>query len=169
MKLFLRSLVLLTITLCISPYALAISIVVDGLHYTIQDNYCKLTAIDEDIEILKIPQFVEWDGEVYEVNALGNECCSKSSVLKEVKIEAPILSIPQKAFYSCNNLETVQIPETVLSIGAQAFMSCKSLTTITLPEGLKSIEEKAFGSTGLKELIIPESIEKIGDYSFSIL
>ena len=60
----------------------------------------------------------------------------------------------------------VTIP--VIGIGLDAFYGCDDVTSITLPEGLRIIENNAFESmNGLTEIVIPESVTHIGEWSFS--
>lgn len=56
--------------------------------------------------------------------------------------------------------------ESVTSIGDFAFRGCNGLTSVTIPEGVTSIGESAFQSTGLENVVIPNSIEEIGAYAF---
>ena len=55
------------------------------------------------------------------------------------------------------------IPESVRSVLPYSMYMCDSLTAVTLPSALVFIGEQAFyGCTGIKELIIPDSVVQIG-------
>nr|WP_315124353.1 leucine-rich repeat domain-containing protein [uncultured Capnocytophaga sp.] len=86
--------------------------------------------------------------------------------LKSVNLEEGIEEIADFAFGGCK-IESIRIPRSVKKIGGYAFASCTELTELQLQEGLKEIANLAFvGCTGLKELEIPESISKMGDFCF---
>ena len=58
------------------------------------------------------------------------------------------------------------IPETVLTIGAYAFAYNESLTDLIIPEGVTKIDKNAFYYAGINSVVIPTSVEEIGDYAF---
>ena len=41
-----------------------------------------------------------------------------------------------------------------------------SLEKVTLQEGLESIREECFSGTNIKEIVIPKSVRKLGNYAF---
>jgi hypothetical protein len=49
----------------------------------------------------------------------------------------------------------------VTSIGELIFASCKKLTAVTLPEGLERIGDDAFHNSGVKSIVIPDSVESL--------
>ena len=55
----------------------------------------------------------------------------------------------------------------MLRIGHNAFLKCMNLKRISLPEGLRTIGEYCFQSTGLREVVIPNSVETIMEAAFS--
>ena len=62
----------------------------------------------------------------------------------EIKDGVAIISegtktIPENAFYKCEELTTVVIPESVTSIGNGAFADLASLTSIVIPESVTII------------------------------
>ena len=58
------------------------------------------------------------------------------------------------------------VPDTVTSILEGAFCYAESLTDITLPDFLTTIEEDAFGGTKIKSITIPNTVTKIGSWTF---
>ena len=68
--------------------------------------------------------------------------------------------------YMPSNLESVQIPESVIHIGERAFYNSINLTEVQFSSHLKSIGDYAFYNTDVAELIIPGSVENIGDWAF---
>lgn len=65
--------------------------------------------------------------------------------------------------------ETVEYKEKeyqVVAIGRTAFANCFNLTSVTMPETIVYIGTTAFWGTSLKDLVIPNSVEEIGDRCF---
>ena len=61
-----------------------------------------------------------------------------------------------------SSIKTVVIEEGVTSIGALAFRNIHSLTGVTIPNTVKTIGKGAFIDSGLKEVMIPDSVISIG-------
>lgn len=61
---------------------------------------------------------------------------------------------------------TYEIPNTVKRIGANAFAWCGALKKVVIPESVESIGNMAFGATGIKSVVIPESVLSIGENVF---
>ena len=84
--------------------------------------------------------------------------------------------IPVNLFYGCEALREVEIPKSVERIGAGAFYGCKRLTGIEIPTGVTEIGagadfmidgKGAFEGSGLHDIEIPDSVEKIGSRTFA--
>ncbi|MBQ2903205.1 MAG: leucine-rich repeat protein [Clostridia bacterium] len=128
------------------------------------DAFRACTALEEII----IPDSVE---------IIGDEAFIGCTSLKSVDYP-PLDYIPIGAFSRCSSLTEFVVPETVKAIGAYAFGSCTSLSCVTLNEGLKQIGYSAFSKARvgannsepcITELVLPESLEYIGDYVFRSL
>lgn len=112
--------------------------------------------------------------------------------IRSVKLSEGIVSIGNRAFYNCINLEKVEFPETLSVIGTAAFQSCTALTEVVLPDSVTSLdlltfgyctslERVAFGEnlsaigdsvfyscTALQEVVFPDSLQTIGDSAFAL-
>lgn len=55
----------------------------------------------------------------------------------------------------------------MINIDSLAFSGCKSLESIVFPTGLKTIGRRAFSGCGLKEVHLPNSLERIEWEAFS--
>lgn len=75
--------------------------------------------------------------------------------------------IGKEVFSNCKSLRFVNIPGSCTVIGEKAFLECGSLAEINLPESLRYIKTSAFKGSGLKQITVPGTVEKIGDDSFS--
>ena len=74
--------------------------------------------------------------------------------------------VGRKAFEKCTELESIEIPSSVQVIEEYAFDECENLNTIIFNEGLKEIGNAAFSDTAISSLILPNSLEILGN-SFS--
>lgn len=84
-----------------------------------------------------------------------------------IEIGEGITEIENGAFQFSYSLQTVILPESLITIGEDAFYYCKKLTSVTLPLSLQEIGANAFYQTGLLNISIPASINRIGERAFS--
>lgn len=96
-----------------------------------------------------------------------------NDVLCKVKKDSGTYSIPDGVktvasgvFYNNTGLTGINIPDSVEVIGAYAFAGCTGLTEVKLPSGLKRIEYGAFSGMNLKEIVVPATVEYIGNEAF---
>lgn len=73
----------------------------------------------------------------------------------------PVTAIGEGAFAGWLTFGEVVFPDTVVSIGNRAFDCCWELQKITLPDGLKEIGEDAFSYTEITSFDIPASVVSI--------
>ncbi len=106
---------------------------------------------------------------------LGSSAFESCSRLREVIIPEGVTSIGNDAMKYCRKLSNVSLPSTLTSISSGAFNSCRNLTSINLPRGLKNIgsgynvsfsDYGTFANSGLKEVVIPDSVGAVGGYCF---
>jgi len=71
--------------------------------------------------------------------------------------------------YPCCKEETSYvIPEDVIYISSYAFANNKNLVSVNMHNGVIEIGNSAFrGCTAITDLVIPNSVKKIGEYAFS--
>ena len=74
--------------------------------------------------------------------------------------------IEEQAFLNCNNLTSVDFGFGWKTIGRQAFMDCTALKEITLPEGLEKIEYGAFSGAAIEAIRLPNTLKKIEGTAF---
>ncbi len=83
--------------------------------------------------------------------------------LTEVTFPDSVTNIGNYAFCGCYCLKNVTISSNVVNIGERAFDACYELTNLTIMDGVKSIGRMAFRLCGLESLIVPDSVESIGE------
>ena len=99
---------------------------------------------------------------------IGEYVFRECNNLANVIIQGESVSIGEKTFYNCSNLSNVNL-QGVITIGDRAFQSCNILESITLPDGLVSIGNYAFSNcSSLANIVIPDCVESIGDSAFSL-
>lgn len=76
-----------------------------------------------------------------------------------------LLYIERYAFEGCIFLTSIELLSTLDEIGYSAFQAC-SLTEIWLPDGLRILDSYAFYGNPIREVILPLSLEYIGDTVF---
>ena len=87
--------------------------------------------------------------------------------LTSIILPDSVTYIGQFAFNFCTDLSYVKMPANLIEIDTYAFGNCDSLTYVVLPEGLQKIGWYAFTWSGLKNVVIPASVTRIGCGSFS--
>lgn len=87
--------------------------------------------------------------------------------LTSITLGSNIELISSNAFANCVNLSEVKIDKAATTyIGEAAFEKCTSLKRIKLPKKLAGLSFSVFASSGLEEIIIPNSVRNIWDYVF---
>lgn len=103
------------------------------------------------------------------VKTIGVAAFSYDYSLKEVVFAdgIEIEEIPQGAFGYCESLQKIVVPDSVKSIGYMAFYECENLSSVILPEGLEIIYAEAFeGCQALGEITLPQTLTTIGSLAF---
>ena len=117
------------------------------------------------------------------VTSIGDNAFRGCSSLTSVTIGNSVTSIGNEAFYDCSSLTSVTIPNSVTSIGGCAFQYCSSLTTVNYTGDVASWCDIYFEDNGanpmseadrfyindqeIKNLVIPNSVERINNNAFS--
>lgn len=102
----------------------------------------------------------------YEYHDSLLEFHEKLKVVKTLIIEEGITGIGDGVFnseaFGFSMIETLITPESLEKIGSSSFAGCKKLTKVYLSSNLKKIGDYAFDKTGIKNIIIPESVVELG-------
>lgn len=96
---------------------------------------------------------------------LGEGVFSESGI-KKLTLPPKLEKVPEHLCSQCESLESVTLHQDVKDIGLGAFSGCGRLKEIALPEGLELIAGEAFSSTGLMQVVIPNTVTYIGGHAF---
>lgn len=80
----------------------------------------------------------------------------------EITLPNDLTKIGAYAFYRYSTLTKCTIPSNVNQVGDYAFEYCTKLASLELNEGLHRIGRQSFAGCAYEELVIPESVEYIG-------
>ncbi len=98
---------------------------------------------------------------------LPPEAFKSATGLRKVILPSNLREISWESFQNSVNLEQVTITSRLRGIMPKAFEGCKSLKSINLNDGLWHISEYAFRDCSFDSILIPPSVERIGDASFA--
>ena len=82
--------------------------------------------------------------------------------LKSISFPEGVTELSYGVLSNCKKLTHIDIPDSVTSIGDYAINSCYSLKSVTLPDSVTDIGNNAFFYSGLEEVNIPASLERVG-------
>ena len=144
-----------------------------GLKYTVNEGGTTVSVAKQGENAVSgevvIPATVnDSAGTKYPVTSIGNKAFCDCYNLTSVEIPSGVTSIGDRAFFNCSALKNVEIPSGVTSIGISAFYWCDRLTDVTFEANsrLTSIGDSAFVNGAMKELVIPEGVQTIGNWVF---
>ena len=102
------------------------------------------------------------------VKAIGSSAFTSCSRLQYINIPEGVTSIGASAFAGCKKLKQLVLPSGLQEIPEQLCSSCSSLDSVRLPAGLTVIPPKAFtGCSSLRSVKIPNSVTNIGTSAFA--
>ena len=86
--------------------------------------------------------------------------------LRSVTFRCDVGRFESHCFLGCECLEEVKIGRMGHEVPEAMFLGCESLREFEVPKGVTIIGESAFRHTALKTMILPDSINTIGNYAF---
>ncbi|MBQ7810353.1 MAG: leucine-rich repeat protein [Clostridia bacterium] len=111
--------------------------------------------------------FSSMDGVLYTKDMKTILQYPKAKPATEDEIPYGVETVGNRAFNSCNNLESIVIPQSVKTIEKNAFAFCDKLKTISIPEGVEALGDEAFYKcTSLESIYIPDSVTDAGYRTF---
>lgn len=123
------------------------------------------------------------------LTGIVDRACAGCASLGSISIPDGVRRVGESAFEGCTSLRSVVFPADFSNIGSNAFKGCTSVASLTvsggfvlrdvfcevyatiadvkIAEGVMSLCDSAFaGCSGLTELVMPTTLEGIGDYAF---
>lgn len=95
------------------------------------------------------------------VEIIDNEAFYGCGSLTEITLPKGLKMMGGYAFCGCKNLKEIDLPDGLIFIGAGAFSSC-GIESVNIPKGIKNIEYRCFADSKLKKIEIPGSVKSIG-------
>ena len=118
-----------------------------------------------DIAMLKIPSEIE-GLPVVEVTSLEGDDWRNDEV-RAVEIPDTVKVLGPSLFSNWKNLESVTLSASIEAIDYMTFYQCINLKEVVIPNGVKSIGSDTFSGSGIKSLVIPDSVTEIKKNLFS--
>ena len=96
------------------------------------------------------------------ITSIGNNAFYQNTNLQSVTIPATVTSIGNSAFRYCEKLNDVVLPGSLVTIQDWAFANCTGMENLTIEEGISNINRDVFQYSGMKNVVLPSTIEAIG-------
>ncbi len=87
--------------------------------------------------------------------------------LASIELPATLEELPNYMFVNTGFTE-FNIPETVKTLGENLFQNCVKLTSVTFPENIDIIPDYMFDGSGITQFTIPAHIKTVGFHAFSL-
>ena len=89
-----------------------------------------------------------------------------NSLITDAILPDDVASIGTSAFSDCGSILSVHYPTSITSVPDQTFSGCGNLKEINLEEGLTEIGHQAFRYCGKLDVILPQTIQRLGFGAF---
>ena len=138
-----------------------------------KQSYLSLPDYPGNYKLTTIGQFTFFENKYMKrivlpetVETIDDKAFMDCSSLEEIILPDNLQTIGDWAFHSNTNLRTIIFPKSLKTLGRFSFRGCQ-MENITLEEGLIEIGEGAFENVPAKQLIIPNTVQTIGNYAFN--
>lgn len=101
------------------------------------------------------------------VKSIGQEAFAYCDNLVKVNLGANLENIGKSCFQGNEYLTDINIGKNIRGLNEFTFADCNRLKSINIEEGIKYIKREAFRTTGIEKIVIPSSVETIGDKVFA--
>ena len=100
-------------------------------------------------------------------SALIPRCFYRCSSLRTIEVAPNVKMLPNQLFHDIDSLREIHFADGLVVIETDCFAMDSAVHSIQLPATLKSIGHAAFYKTRLYEIVIPDSLEVVGNYAFA--
>ena len=127
------------------------------------DAQWELDSYQGDSEVIYTPRIIN----NMLVVSFGSHCFANNATVKSIVTSSPLWTIGDYAFIDCTALESFEFNYALNSIGVGAFSGTKALKNANLEDSVVTvISDYAFADSGLEEVALPTTCEKIGKCAF---
>lgn len=81
-------------------------------------------------------------------------------------IPSTVTMLENFSFNECKYLKSMVIPSNVETVGTGAFDMCSGIKELIIEDGVKTLGDSAFFYTSILEIVVPKSVESIGNLCF---
>lgn len=180
----------LLLQIALIPLAYSSEVTINGLRYSVASDLSSAVVLHDasyaTLTEVEIPNYIYYNLAYVPVTELGIRAFADCTELESIKIGSCVNTIHSSCFRNCRNLRSIFLPaslrrvvvyESSASGGESIFNGCSSLESIVVDEANPTLDSRedcnAIIETatnqlivGCKSTIIPESVDKIGDYAF---
>ena len=154
---------------------------IDGIYYNFHGDSAEVTyGTTKYAGVVVIPQTVWYDGKSYQVTSISLQAFYKCYSLTSIHIPSSITSVGLNAFMDSHNITSVHITDIAawcnisflgehanpLRYARKLYVDNQEVTDLLIPESVTSIGNYSFASCNLTSVTIPQSVTRIGDYAF---
>ena len=100
-----------------------------------------------------------------EIEQIGEYAFASTSI-KDIELLQSIKSIGEGVFYNCTSLSKIKLPNNLKEISISLFRECKGLKEITIPESVQKIRGEAFENSGIETITMPPNLTEIRVQAF---
>ncbi|WP_255910698.1 leucine-rich repeat domain-containing protein [Ruminococcus sp. zg-924] len=130
------------------------------------DDYVVLRQyISNDINFVEIPSKINNK----KVTVIGDSCFFNHPEIVVIVFPSTIVSIGKETFALCKGIKEFDLPDSITEIGVHAFRDCTGLKKVVMPKHLKILSAGIFAFCYLPtdvEMILPEELEEIDVHAF---
>lgn len=128
-----------------------------------------ITALAENkFQSLDIETFDEFKY-FTKITEIPRSTFAQCASLTSITLPDGLFKVGDNAFQGCSNLSQVNCanPSDEVSVGNSAFYNCTKLTELPFGNHLYSIGKIAFAFSGIIDVVLPSSVQNVGELAFS--